>query len=322
MAGWGDRLAVAAVNGPAATVVSGEPDALGEFEAELSARHAMRWRVPETDFVAHSSRVAELAEGLAGDLASIQPVAGRVRLFSTALGRWMDGTELDAGYWYDNVRRTVRFEDAIRALAADGYRTFIEVSPHPTLEAAVEDTIDDTAPGAVRVVCGTLHRDFPALAQISTVMARGFGRGIRMNWAAMLGAGRRVDLPTYAFQHQRYWPEGTQLPAPAGGDGPGTEGEARFWAAVEGGDLQALAQTLAVDDQRLGEVHARAGLMAAPGAGPVGDRGLAVPDHLGTGDRTRPGWHCPGRGWWWSRPTRPTRPSGPRRRWPLAAPGR
>ena len=138
---------MAAVNGPAATVVSGELGALAEFEAELSARHVMRWRIPETDFVAHSARVEELAGPLAAELASIRPTAGQVRFFSTALGRWMDGAELDAGYWYDNVRQTVRFEDAIRTLTQDGYRTFVEVSPHPTLEAAVEDTIEDTAVG-------------------------------------------------------------------------------------------------------------------------------------------------------------------------------
>ena len=254
MARWGDRLSVAAVNSPAATVVSGDPGALGEFETELSARHVMRWRVPETDFVAHSSRVEELAGVLAGELASVRPSEGRARLFSTALGRWTDGPELDAGYWYENVRRTVRFADAIRALAAEGYRTFVEVSPHPTLEAAVEDTIEDAMPGLVRVVCGTLHRDFGASIQISTGLARGFARGMRMNWAAMVGAGRRLDLPTYAFQHQRYWPEGNQGSASASADVAGTEDEARFWTAVETGDMRALAAALAVDDQRLGEV--------------------------------------------------------------------
>src|SRR2546423_5895007 len=156
---WRERLAVAAVNGPSATVVSGDPDALTEFEAELSARHVMRWRIPATDFVAHSSGVEELAGVLAGQLAPIRPAAGRFRLLSTALSRWMDGPELGAGYWYDNVRRTVRFADAIRTLAAEGYGAFIEISPHPTLEAAVGDTIEDSGADVRPVISGTLHQE-------------------------------------------------------------------------------------------------------------------------------------------------------------------
>ncbi|BBB02252.1 putative modular polyketide synthase [Actinacidiphila reveromycinica] len=258
---WGDSLSIAAVNGPAATVVSGGLEALAEFEAELAKRRAMRWRVPDTDFVAHSARVEGLEPLLAAELAGIRPVSGRVPLYSTAESRWMDGAELDAGYWFTNVRRTVRFADAVAALAGSGHRTFIEVSPHPTLEAGVADTIDMLdAPGTnPPVVAGTLHRDFPAAIQILSVLARAWTRGVKVDWAAVTGPGRAVDLPTYAFQRERYWygPQ-DQLgraasgPRPArGADGGGSSAaEARFWAAVEGGDLGELAETLAVDGER------------------------------------------------------------------------
>ncbi len=254
---WGERLSVAAVNSPASTVVSGELEALSEFETELAARHVMRWRVPETGFVAHSPQVARVEETLARDLAGIQPGPGRTRLLSTALGRWMEGPELDAGYWYANVRHTVRFADAVRELAADGFGTYIEVSPHPTLEAAVAETIEDAGAAFVPVVSGSLNRETSAAPQIMSVLGRAWARGVAVDWAAVLGRGEVVDLPTYAFQRQRYWPSGTvRLGAVvAGGDGSGVEAEARFWAAVEGGDLVALAETLAVDGQRpFGEV--------------------------------------------------------------------
>ena len=84
-------------------------------------------------------------------------------------------------------------------------------------------------------------------------LARAHVHGAPVNWAAVLGHGKRVDLPTYAFQHQRYWPE--LVPAALngrgamGGDGAGTAAETRFWAAVEGGDLEALSDTLAVRDR-------------------------------------------------------------------------
>src|SRR5205085_2205286 len=134
---WGDQLAIAAVNGPAAVVVSGDPAALAEFEAELAARHVMRWPVPASDFVAHSAQMDGLEEELAEGLAGVVPGPGRVRLLSTVTGEWADGAGLDAGYWYANVRQTVRFADAVRVLAGEGFGTFIEVSPHPVLEAAI-----------------------------------------------------------------------------------------------------------------------------------------------------------------------------------------
>jgi len=245
---WGDRLAVAAVNGPAQVVVSGELDALAEFEAELAARRVLRWRVPGSDFVAHSPRVAALAQELTEDLADVVPAAGRIRLFSTVLGRWAAGTELDAGYWYANVREPVRFDEAVRALAQDGYRTFIEISPNPVLETAIRECLDDSEHQAA-VVTGTLSRHDAGLGGLVRALARAHVAGSAVDWAAVLGGGRVVELPTYAFQRERYWPELPQVTA-AGGDGPRAAGEARFWAAVEGGDVQALATALAVDGRQ------------------------------------------------------------------------
>src|SRR6202051_2397183 len=93
--------------GAAAGLLAGE---------ELAVRGVRRWPSPDADFVPHSAAAGELAGPLAGELAGISPAAGRVRLFSTVTGRWADGAELDAGYWYANVRQTVRFADAVAAL--------------------------------------------------------------------------------------------------------------------------------------------------------------------------------------------------------------
>jgi acyl transferase domain-containing protein/NADPH:quinone reductase-like Zn-dependent oxidoreductase/acyl carrier protein len=248
LARWGERLSVAAVNGPAAVVVSGNLDALAEFEAELSKRHVLRWRIPETDFVAHSARVEELKGLLADGLAGVVPVAGRARLFSTALCRWVDGPELDGAYWYANVRQTVRFADAVEQLVGHGYRAFVEVSPHPVLTGAVAETAQ--AAGATVAVTGTLEREDAGPRGLLSALGRAWVNGIGVDWTAALGSGRRVELPTYAFQHQRFWPRPAAVPglAPAGGDGAGTPAEARFWAAVEGEDVAGLASELCVDD--------------------------------------------------------------------------
>jgi acyl transferase domain-containing protein/NADPH:quinone reductase-like Zn-dependent oxidoreductase/thioesterase domain-containing protein len=204
---WGDRLSIAAVNGPAATVVSGELQALAELEAELSARHVLRWPIPPTDFVAHSSLVQELAGEITEGLASVRPSAGQVPLYSTVHCRWMDGPELDAGYWYANLRQTVRFADAVKELAVAGHRSFIEISPHPVLTTAIEDTVEASGAAGVPLVTGTLHRDDGGAGRLLTSLAQAHAHGAAVDWAAVLAAGHQVGLPTYAFQRQRYWPE-------------------------------------------------------------------------------------------------------------------
>ena len=90
----------------------------------------------------------------------------------------------------------------------------------------------------------------PAPATVTAALARAHVHGAIVDWAAVLGGGRRVELPTYAFQRQRYWPAISPVVPPAGGDGAGSAAEARFWAAVEGGDLAGLSQVLTADVQR------------------------------------------------------------------------
>ncbi|WP_410600944.1 type I polyketide synthase [Amycolatopsis sp. lyj-90] len=246
VARWGDRLSIAAVNGPAAVVVSGEPGALTEFERELASRHVLRWRIPATDFVAHSPAVDSLAEVLAAGLASIVPRTGRVPMMSTVTGEWVSGAELGADYWFANLRRTVRFEDATRALLAAGYLSFVEVSPHPVLTASVTETAEDAGTGPVLTV-GTLERENAGARRMLASLAEAHAGGLPVDWTAVLPAGSRVDLPTYAFQHERYWLSGSAAATPP--TGAETAEEARFWAAVEGGDLAGVADTLSLPDE-------------------------------------------------------------------------
>ncbi|WP_367430015.1 type I polyketide synthase [Streptomyces celluloflavus] len=213
LSSWNGRLSVAAVNSSVATVVSGEPAALVEFERELRARKVMRWRVPVSDFVAHSRLCEPLAEMLPVRLAGIRPRAGAVPFFSTVRGDWLDGSLLDGGYWYENVRRTVRFADAVTALAASGYRSFVEVSAHPVLLTAVEEVLTPRADLPDPVLVDTLRREDGGAARLLRSLAEAHVHGLPVDWTAALpasppvrAAARRVELPTYAFQHRRFWP--------------------------------------------------------------------------------------------------------------------
>ncbi|WP_419998930.1 SDR family NAD(P)-dependent oxidoreductase [Streptomyces boninensis] len=231
---WGDRLAIAAVNSPQATVVSGEPDALLEFERELRARRVMRWRVPVTGFVAHSRLCEPLAETLPAALAGISPRKAAVPFFSTVEGRLLDGPELGPEYWYANVRRGVRFAEAVETLAASGHRSFVEASAHPVLLTAVEEVLVPRADLPDPVLIETLRRDDGGVGRLLRSLGAAWVRGLSVGWSGLLPAGQGVvELPTYAFQRRRFWPEypeGSRVV-------PGVDGW-RYrveWEPVEGG---------------------------------------------------------------------------------------
>ncbi len=204
---WGDRLGVAAVNGPSSVVVSGDRGALGEFlrECELEG---LRAREIPVDYAAHSVAVegirGELLEGCAG----IVPRRGDVPFFSTVTGGLVDMSELDGEYWYRNLRETVQFERVIRVLLGDGYRAFVEVSPHPVLTVGVQESMDGVleVPGD-GVVVGSLRRGEGGPERFLGSLAEVWTRGVEVDWGVLFrGSGaRRVGLPTYAFQRERFW---------------------------------------------------------------------------------------------------------------------
>jgi polyketide synthase 7 len=252
LAPWGDRLSVAAVNGPASVAVAGEHGALEELERALAARQVMRWRVPGVDFVAHSHHAERLAAALDRALAPIRPTRASVPLYSTVDGDWSDGTGLDGRYWYRNLRETVGFMAAVEALAAHGHTTFVEISPHPVLAPAVSETLGDRCDRLV--VAGTLRRGDGGLRRLHASLAEVFVTGTPVRWAAAFhGSGAtRVDLPPYPFQRQRYWPDETGSPdsAAAGPVPAGSAAETAFWAAVDRQDLEALSAALRLDPAR------------------------------------------------------------------------
>ncbi|MEV7198126.1 type I polyketide synthase, partial [Streptomyces sp. NPDC093510] len=212
VAPWDGRIALAAVNGPESSVVSGDPEALAELFAALET-DGVRARTVPVDYASHGPHVEAIREELSEALAGITPRPAAVPFYSTVTGGLLDGERLDASYWYDNLRHTVEFEQATRALLADGHRVLVEVSPHPVLTASLQDTA--AAAGTDALALGTLRRDDGGPRRVLTALAELHVRGVHVDWdTALTGCGaHRVDLPTYAFQRERYWLEDTGVPA-------------------------------------------------------------------------------------------------------------
>ncbi|SCL73304.1 type I polyketide synthase [Micromonospora peucetia] len=246
---WAGRIALAAVNGPTSVVVSGDSAALDELVAHYESREVRVRRIP-VDYASHSAHVEQLRDQLLELLAGLRPRTGEVRFRSTVEGDWLDTAALDADYWYRNLRQTVRFDDAVRSLVAAGYRTFVEVSAHPVLTMAVQESVELAADPDGVTVTGSLRRGEGGLGRFLRALAEVYAGGTQVDWRpAFTGlAGRRRDLPTYPFQRQLYWPQPSATPTPATGAAGHVEADevdARFWAAVEAEDLAALTAELA-----------------------------------------------------------------------------
>ncbi|MFI9323548.1 type I polyketide synthase [Kitasatospora aureofaciens] len=217
------RLSVAAVNGPAHTVVAGPADALDALAAHYGREaqdghdgpRARTRRVP-IDYASHSAAVEELREELLTAFAGIAPRATGVPFHSTVTAAPVDTAGLDAGYWFRNLREPVRFAPAVEGLLAAGHATFLEISPHPVLAMGIRQAIE--ARGADGAVLGTLRRGRGDRRRFLTAAAEAFVHGVAVDWAALLpAAAPLVDLPTYPFQRRSCWPAGLSGPTEATG---------------------------------------------------------------------------------------------------------
>ncbi|WP_417281808.1 SDR family NAD(P)-dependent oxidoreductase [Actinoplanes digitatis] len=215
LAGFGGRLSVAAVNGPGTVAVSGDPDALDELVAACVADGLRARRIP-VDYASHSAHVERIRDLLLVELKDLAPRAGDIAFLSTVTADWADTTGLDAGYWYENLRRTVRLEESLAALIEQGHDVFVECSPHPVLTGSIEDTA--AAAGADAVVIGTLRRDDGGRERLLVSLAEAHVRGVAVDWTPAVAGGRIVGLPTYAFQRERYWLEPAARRDPSGLD--------------------------------------------------------------------------------------------------------
>ncbi|NUT50823.1 MAG: type I polyketide synthase, partial [Saccharothrix sp.] len=196
LAPWGDRISVAAVNGPATVVVSGDPEALDGLRRHLADRDVTARPIP-VDYAAHSAQVDLIRDELLTVLADLTPTAVDTPFFSCVAGDRRRTDDLDADYWYRNLRDTVRFDRATLAALTAGHRLVLEASPHPVLVMSVQDVAD--AVDLDVVTWGTLRRGDGGPDRVLRSLAEAHVHGAAVDWTPLFAGARTADLPTYAF---------------------------------------------------------------------------------------------------------------------------
>ncbi|MBB5476129.1 acyl transferase domain-containing protein/NADP-dependent 3-hydroxy acid dehydrogenase YdfG/acyl carrier protein [Micromonospora parathelypteridis] len=281
---WGGGLSVAVVNGPSSVVVSGEVGLLAEFVGWCEGE-GVRARWVPVDYASHSAQVEVLESELVGLLGSVSGVSGSVAMVSSVSGGLVDGSELGGGYWYRNLRERVDFEGALGvALGVAGVGcVVVEVSAHPVLVMAVQDVVEGVG-GGVSVV-GSLRRGEGGAGRLLLSAGEVFAAGVDVDWSGVLGVGGSVvDLPTYAFQHQRFWLDGPAAVSDAKDLGLEAVDHPLLSAAVAPADSDSLVLSGRISLRThpwLAE-HAVLGSVLVPGTAFV-DLALHAGDRLGCG---------------------------------------
>ncbi len=223
LAQWEGRIEVAAINGPSSTVASGERGALDELLAQCAEEGIRARDIPAAVTASHSAYIEVLREELMEEIASTSPRQGEIPFHSTVTGELIDGAELNAEYWYRNMREPVRFEGVMRGLLEQGQRVLVEISPHPVLNLALQETVEDAlSTPSEATVLGTLRREEGGPVRFALSLAKAHAAGADINWHSLFkGTGaKRVPLPTYPFQRKRYW-----LSASTNGGDPASIGQ-------------------------------------------------------------------------------------------------
>lgn len=208
LASAGGRLSIAAVNGPEETVVAGDSQALAQLVEQFAAV-GTKSKVLEVSHAFHSARLDPMLDALERRAADVQHVAPRLALVSNLTGTvFAPGAGPESRYWRRHAREPVRFAACIEALRTAGVTALLEVGPHPTLLALAARAV----PGAKWVSAASLRRGRDDGREMLTGLGVLFARGATVRWDVLRTAqgGKRISLPTYPFQRERYWVEATK----------------------------------------------------------------------------------------------------------------
>jgi acyl transferase domain-containing protein/acyl carrier protein len=203
LAGYEDRVSIAASNGVKSAVLSGDPEALETIARRLQ-RQDIFCRMIKVDFAAHSPQMDPLRAELERALEGLQPRPASVPIYSTVTGQVAGGSSFDPSYWTRNLREPVLFSTAVQNLLKDGHDVFLEVSPHPILLSSVQQEFSHA--GIQGAVIPSLRRDEEEGKVLAGSLGALYTLGYPIEWGRLYPeGGRSVQLPSYPWQRERCW---------------------------------------------------------------------------------------------------------------------
>ncbi|MER7195352.1 type I polyketide synthase [Streptomyces flaveolus] len=275
----GDRRDVeAAISaGPHSTVLSGDRSAVLGVAEKWQASEVWT-RTVDSDIAFHSLHVDEVTGDIESAARLLTPRPPTVPLYTTALSDPRSRAPRDSGYWAANLRRPVRFTEAVRAAAEDGHRLFLEVSSHPVVAHSVSETlldlgIEDAA------VAGTLRRDTDEVESLLENLAELHCHGVAVDWARHHTDGGLVGLPAAVWQHRPYWifPETTADAGLGRGHDPASHSLLGGRMTVSGSPTRQVWQTrLDMDSRPYPQSHGLVGVEVTPAASIINTFAAAV----------------------------------------------
>lgn len=201
--GLGEVLVLAGINSYRGTTLAGDPQALAEIEEELTRREVFFRRL-DLDYAFHSPAMDGMESGVYEALAALRPTDGDIPLYSTVTGGIIEGARLNAEYWWHNIRRPVRFQQAVQGMLSDGINVLVEVGPHAVLRSYLNDCIKQSG-GEGRVIA-TLKRGDDDPQRVREISDQAVIAGIPLDWSDSLPqACHYHPLPNYPWQRERYW---------------------------------------------------------------------------------------------------------------------
>ncbi len=215
-----DDVAISVVASPASTVIGGAAETVRDLVARWEQRDVMAREVA-VDVASHSPQVDSILNELAAALAELKPTAPKVAYYSATLFDPRERPTCDGRYWVDNLRNTVQFAAAVQAALEDGYRVFAELSPHPLLTHAVEQTARSLDMSAAALA--SMRREQPLPLGLRGLLTDLHSAGAAVDFSVLYPAGRLVDAPLPAWTHPRLLIDG---------DGPERQAQGACTVAV------------------------------------------------------------------------------------------